>query len=107
MSGDATLNGLDTVRGDLKLPYSGAWTAEIELNADSVPTGSAVLELMSQTFRGSVIADPSDATQVLSGESGGWYRCHMIEFVSREMRQAGSCVGSPGRTQTIPRLVVW
>ena len=78
MSGDATLNGLDTVRGDLKLPYSGAWTAEIELNADSVPTGNAVLELMNQTFRGSVIADPLDATQVLSGESGGWYRCRII-----------------------------
>lgn len=75
---DATLNGLDTTRGDIKLPYAGAWTSEIEMNADEAPTGSVVILLMGREFRGTVVADPNDSASVLSGESGGWYRCRTV-----------------------------
>ncbi len=75
---DATLNGQPIIRADHKQPYSGAWTAEIELDADSRPLGAASLMLLGRTWQGAVIADPNDATLALSGDSGGWFRCRIV-----------------------------
>lgn len=75
---DATLNGQAIIRADHKQPYSGAWTAEIELDADSRPLGAASLVLLGRTWQGTVIADPNDATLALSGDSGGWFRCRLV-----------------------------
>lgn len=75
---DATLNGLPVIRGDLKLPYQGAFTAQLEVDADSAPTGTAALLLLGRAFTGAVVADPEDGTQVLSGDAGGLYRCRVV-----------------------------
>lgn len=75
---DATLNGCLVIRGDLKLPYQGAFTAQLEVDADSAPTGTAVLLLLGRTFGGTVVADPEDGAQALSGDSGGLYRCRIV-----------------------------
>lgn len=75
---DVSLNGLPVLRGDLKLPYSGAWTAELELDADSRPTGSVTLDLLGRTFSGTVVADPADADLALSGDAGGFYRARIV-----------------------------
>lgn len=75
---DILLNGNAVKRGDLKLPYQGAWTAELDLDADEVPTGAASLVCLGRTFSGVVVADPSDPTVALSGVSGGWYRCRLV-----------------------------
>lgn len=75
---DVTLNGNEALRGDLKAPYQGAWTAEVELNADTVQVSAAQLVLMGRTFSGTVVASPSDPTLALSGDSGGWYRCRIV-----------------------------
>lgn len=68
---DIVLNGNAVKRGDLKLPYQGAWTAELDLDADEVPTGSVELDCLGRTFSGTVVADPADPTIALSGQSGG------------------------------------
>lgn len=75
---DILLNDSAVKRGDLKLPYQGAWTAELDLDADEVPTGAVSLVCLGRTFSGSVVADPSNPTIALSGQSGGWYRCRIV-----------------------------
>ena len=75
---DSTLNGLAVIRGDHKQPHAGAWVAEVELDADSRPLGAAELVLLGRTWRGKIVADPSDAAFALSGDSGGWYRCRVV-----------------------------
>jgi len=75
---DATLNGQPVIRADHKQPYAGAWTAEIELDADSRPLGAALLVLLGRTWQGTVIADLSDSALALSGDSGGWFRCRIV-----------------------------
>lgn len=75
---DVTLNGRPVIRGDLKLPFAGAFTAELDLSADAAPTGSVTLSLLGRTFAGTVVADPSDPSLVLSGDSGGYYRCRIV-----------------------------
>lgn len=75
---DVTLNGNESLRGDLKEPYQGAWTSELELNADAEPTGAVQLVLMGRTFNGTVVSSPSDPTLALSGDSGGWYRARIV-----------------------------
>ena len=75
---DILLNGNAVKRGDLKLPYQGAWTAELDLDADAVPTGAASLVCHGRTFSGTVVAEPTDPTVALSGLSGGWYRCRVV-----------------------------
>lgn len=75
---DATLNGQPVIRADHKQPYSGAWTAEIELDTDTRPLGAASLVLLGRTWQGTVIADPADSTNALSGDSGGWFRCRIV-----------------------------
>lgn len=75
---DITLNGSPVIRGDIKLPYAGAWTAELELDADTAPSGSVSLNLMGRSFTGTVVSDPSDSTLILSGDSGGWLCCRIV-----------------------------
>lgn len=75
---EITLNSSPIIRGDIKLPYTGAWTAELELDADTAPSGSVSLNLMGRRFTGTVVSDPSDSTLVLSGDSGGWPRCRVV-----------------------------
>lgn len=75
---DVTLNGNAVIRGDLKLPYSGAFTAELDLNADAAPAGLVSLQFLGRTFLGTVVADPTDGSLALSGDSGGYYRCRVV-----------------------------
>lgn len=75
---DILLNGNPVKRGDLKRPYQGAWTAELDLDADEVPTGEASLVCLGRTFSGTVVAEPTNPAVALSGLSGGWYRCRIV-----------------------------
>lgn len=75
---DFTLNGQPVMRGDVIEPYQGAITAEVEVDADTNPTGAQTLRLFSKTYACTVVADPSDPTLALSGDSGGWKRCRLV-----------------------------
>lgn len=75
---DTTINGYPVYRADHKQPYYGAWTAEVEHDANERITGSATLTLLDRTWVGTVVADPSDSTLALSGDSGGFFRCRIV-----------------------------
>lgn len=75
---DVEVDGNEVLRGDLKQPYQGAWTAELDLNADATPSGIVSLVFLGRTFSGAVVADPADSTKLLSGDSGGWFRCRIV-----------------------------
>ena len=75
---DTTINGYPVYRADHKQPYYGAWTAEVEHDANERVTGSATLTLLDRTWVGTVVADPNDSTLALSGDSGGFFRCRIV-----------------------------
>ena len=75
---DTTINGYPVYRADHKQPYYGAWTAEVEHDANERVTGSATLTLLDRTWVGTVVADPDDSTLALSGDSGGFFRCRIV-----------------------------
>lgn len=75
---DTTINGYPVYRADHKQPYYGAWTAEVEHDANERVTGSATLTLLDRTWVGTVVADPGDSTLALSGDSGGFFRCRIV-----------------------------
>lgn len=75
---DVTLNGYPVTRGDLKEPHQGAYTAEVEIDADHAPSGQVQLQILGTTFFMSVVADPNDADLKLSGDSGGFQRCLLV-----------------------------
>jgi len=75
---DVTLNGYPVIRGDLKEPPQGAYTAEVEIEADAAPVGQAQLQILGTTFFMAVVADPSDPALKLSGDSGGFQRCLLV-----------------------------
>lgn len=75
---DCTLSGNEVIRGEVKEPYSGAWVAEMRLDADAKPTGSVSLVLLGSTWKGSVIADPVDAMLTLSGVDGGYFTARVV-----------------------------
>lgn len=75
---DTTINGYPVYRADHKQPYYGAWTAEVEHDANERVTGNATLTLLDRTWVGTVVADPNDSTLALSGDSGGFFRCRVV-----------------------------
>lgn len=75
---DTTINGYPVYRADHKQPYYGAWTAEVEHDANERVTGNATLTLLDRTWVGTVVADPNDSTLALSGDSGGFFRCRIV-----------------------------
>lgn len=75
---DADLNGLPALRGDLLIPYQGAITAELDLDADEAPSGAVTLTYRDRTFACTVVADPTDSALRLSGDSGGFKRCRVV-----------------------------
>lgn len=75
---DCTANGNEVLRGNVKLPYEGAITAEIEYNADARLTGAVSLMLLGRSFTCSVVADPNDPELALSADSGGFFRSRLV-----------------------------
>lgn len=75
---DCTANGNEVLRGNVKLPYEGAITAEIEYNADARLTGAVSLVLLGRSFTCSVVADPNDPELALSGDTGGFFRSRLV-----------------------------
>jgi len=75
---DITLNGIPVIRGNLKEPYQGAYTAEVDIEADFAPSGPQQLVILGETFAMSVVAEPDDPDLKLSGDSGGFQRCLLV-----------------------------
>lgn len=97
---DVTLNGSPVIRGDLKRPFQGAITAELDLEADVVPSGQAQLQILGEMFAMSVVADPADPALKLSGDSGGFQRCLLVAGagglqnpIAADERAQGAIVG--------------
>lgn len=73
-----SLNGRRVIAADVRLPPSGVWTADLDLDEAAAPlTGAAVVQLGALTLRGTV--DPThsgefaDARRVrVLGGAGGW-----------------------------------
>lgn len=71
------LNGVRVNAARLVIPYSGAWTADLELDGAVLPTGPASLVLGSSTLSGTVLSAQSVAWANhlrvrLVGGRGGW-----------------------------------
>ena len=98
---DTTINGYPVYRADHKQPYYGAWTAEVEHDANERVTGSATLTLLDRTWVGTVVADPNDSTLaflvilVAFSVSYRW-RCRWIAKASRANRMGAGCASSNG-----------
>lgn len=75
---DITLNGNDSLRGQLKQPYSGAWVAETKIDAQQRPTGAVALTILGRTWQGSIVAGPNDPTAALSGDDAGYWVARIV-----------------------------
>lgn len=71
---ESALNGLPISQGELLKPYEGAWVADLTVITDTPIRGAVKLQMLGQTYSGTVVTDPA-SQRVNSGIYAG--QCYL------------------------------